>query len=287
MRDMTIHLGRLSLHVAQAGRDDGPSILFIHGWPQSSHAFKPVMESLADAYRVVAIDLPGIGKSTGAPSASDKRTLAGYVDAAVRNLGLNRVTLVGHDIGGQIVYAYLRSFPDKVERAAILNVVVPGVAPWSEVIRNPHIWHFAFNAIPNLPELLVGGHVASYFDFFFNAISADPAKLTRGSRRAYTNAYRSRANLKAGFDWYRAFPQDEKDNASSLGTVVSTPVLYVRGDSESGDMQSYLDGLRKSGLEKVSGKVLAHCGHFSADEQPEALAAALREFIAATPKGRS
>jgi pimeloyl-ACP methyl ester carboxylesterase len=47
------------------------------------------------------------------------------------------VTLVGHDIGGMIVYAYLHAYPDTIEQAVIMNVVIPAVDPWSEVIRNP------------------------------------------------------------------------------------------------------------------------------------------------------
>jgi pimeloyl-ACP methyl ester carboxylesterase len=52
-------------------------------------------------------------------------------------------------------------------------------------------------------------------------------------------------------------------------------------------MQSYLDGLRKAGLANVTGKVLADCGHFSPDEQPQALAACLREFVGGDSTGLS
>jgi pimeloyl-ACP methyl ester carboxylesterase len=287
MRDSTLHLGDLSLHAVQAGQSHGPSLLFLHGWPQCSKAFEEVMEALADDFRVVAIDLPGVGRSVGSPSASDKQTLAGYIEAAIRSFSLTEVTLVGHDVGGQIAYAYLRRFPGTIERAAILNVALPAVEPWADVVRNPHIWHLAFNALPRLPELLVRRHTAAFFDYFFDAISADPSKLNRQKRRAYTDAYRSRDSLKAGFDWYRAFPQDEKDNIASAGAIVSTPVLYVRGAAESGQMPSYLDGLRKAGLANVTGKVLPDCGHFSPDEQPLALAACLREFVGGDSTGLS
>jgi pimeloyl-ACP methyl ester carboxylesterase len=111
MRDSTLHLGGLSLHAVQAGQSSGPSLLFLHGWPQCSKAFEAVMAALADDFRVVAIDLPGVGRSVGAPSASDKLTLAGYIEAAIRSFSLTEVTLVGHDVGGQIVYAYLRPSP--------------------------------------------------------------------------------------------------------------------------------------------------------------------------------
>ncbi|TCU09660.1 hypothetical protein EV132_12460 [Rhizobium sullae] len=111
--------------------------------------------------------------------------------------------MIGHDIGGQIVYAYLRAFPNAVSRAAIL----PGVPPWDKVIRNPRLWHFAFHAVPDLPERLVAGRQQEYFDFFFEAISARPAAVSQDARRRYAHSYATPSSLKAGFDWYRGFPR--------------------------------------------------------------------------------
>jgi pimeloyl-ACP methyl ester carboxylesterase len=276
-KSVAIEEGRVFM--VEDGPETGRALLFLHGWPQTSDTFKPVMAALADRFHVAAIDLPGIGRSAGRPGAADKRSLARAVAAVIGAAGLSRVTLVGHDVGGQIVYAFLRECPGVIERAVILDVAIPGVAPWSEVVRNPHIWHFALHAVASLPELLVYGRQGAYFDFFFEALAANPAAITPEARRAYAAAYGSRDSLSAGFDWYRAFAQDEKDNAAVAGQVVGTPVLYGRGDAESGDLDAYLEGLRAAGLANLEGRLIAHCGHFSADEQPEALAAMLRAFV--------
>lgn len=278
MRERTLQLDDLRLHMIEAGTASGPSMLFVHGWPQCARAFERVMDTLGNHFRVAAIDLPGIGQSVGQPRSADKRTLAEYVHAAIGAAGLTDVTLVGHDIGGQIVYAYLHRFAATIERAVILNVVIPGVDPWSEVVRNPRIWHFGFHAVPELPERLVSGHQQEYFDFFFNAISADPEAITPEARRTYAQAYASTISLKAGFDWYRAFGQDEEDNAATAGSTVSTPVLCVRGQAERGKLEDYVAGLRTAGLVNVTGETIANAGHFSADEQPQALGALLRSF---------
>lgn len=278
MRESNIDLGDLTVRMIEAGPTNGPSLLFIHGWPQSSRAFEPVMAELADSFRVAAIDLPGIGRSHGLPPSADKRSLARYVNEVIRASGLTDVTLTGHDVGGQIVYAYLRAFPETIRRAAILDVAVPGVDPWSKVVSNPRVWHFGFHAVPDLPELLVSGHVAEYFDFFFNVISAHPAAIGPEARRIYAEAYGSAESLRAGFDWYRAFPRDERDNIADASAPVSIPVLYVRGDAESGELQDYVDGFRKAGLANIEGELIADCGHFSPEEQPKALAAILRSF---------
>ena len=61
--------------------------------------------------------------------------------------------IVGHDIGGMIAYAYLRHYRDAAG-VVIIDAAIPGLDPWDDVIRNPYLWHFAFHAIPALPELL-------------------------------------------------------------------------------------------------------------------------------------
>jgi pimeloyl-ACP methyl ester carboxylesterase len=270
----------LSIHVAEAGTRGHPAVLFLHGWPQCWAAFARVMDTLRDEAHVLALDLPGIGGSTPPPPANDKRTLARYVRGVIAALALTDVTLAGHDAGGQIVYAYLHAYPEELARAVIMNVAVPGLDPWDEVKRNPHIWHFAFHAVPELPEVLVAGHEARYFDFFYGAIAARPEAITPAARAVYAEAYARPEALRTGFEWYRAFAQDEKDNAAAKGQPIDTPVLYLRGDHDSGDLEDYLQGLRDGGLREVQGRRIADCGHFAPDEQPEAVGAALREFVA-------
>jgi pimeloyl-ACP methyl ester carboxylesterase len=147
------------------------------------------------------------------------------------------------------------------------------------VERNPHIWHFAFHAVPQLPETLVAGHQAEYFAFFFDALSARRDGLGPQARRVYAAAYAQPQALHAGFEWYRAFGKDAQHNRDALGQV-KTPVLYLRGEAERGiELQRYVDGLREGGLAHVHGGLVPASGHFAPDEQPEAVASALRTFM--------
>jgi pimeloyl-ACP methyl ester carboxylesterase len=183
------------------------------------------------------------------------------------------------DVGGQIVYAYLRAYPADLRRAVLMNIAIPAVDPWNDVKRNPLIWHFAFHAVPKLPEQLVAGRQALYFDYFYDVLSATPKGVSRAARERYAEAYARADELRTGFEWYRAFPQDEKDNAAVHGAAVHTPVLYLRGAKDPGfGLNRYLDGLRSAGLRTVRGSVIPNSGHFAADEQPEAVVAAVREF---------
>ncbi|HKO90604.1 MAG TPA: alpha/beta hydrolase [Polyangiaceae bacterium] len=275
----------LSIHVAEfrearRADPDRPGILFLHGWPENWSCFQGLMPRLSREFNVAAIDLPGIGESSTAPPSGDKLTLARYVRAVLRELGWKNASLVGHDVGGQIVFSYLKSYPGELSSAMLLNVAVPGVDPWSEIERNPHLWHFAFHAVAELPERLIAGREAEYFSFFYDAVAAQPGAVPAFARQRYAEAYRRPDSLRTSFEWYRSFAQDQIDNARVKQQHVPTPVLYLRGDAERGiELERYLAGLRAHGLSQVYGDQLAGSGHFTPDEQPELLASRIETFV--------
>jgi len=267
-----------SLHVVELGDLEAVPFLFLHGWPESWRSWSQVMRLASRQVRAIAIDLPGIGESTGNPTDGSKRQLAAAVHGLVESMGLRDLTLVGQDVGGMVTYSYLRQFPD-FKQAVIMNVVIPGVDPWEQVLHNPYLWHFAFHSIPKLPERLVQGRQGEYFDYFYSAISADPSKITGEARVAYTQAYATDSALTAGFNWYRTFPQDVEANqeASSNGQV-TTPLLYVRGEREGGQISDYLDGFRSTGLLHVDHALVPNSGHFTQEEAPEHTWRLIAEF---------
>ncbi|TDD91093.1 alpha/beta hydrolase [Actinomadura darangshiensis] len=267
-----------SLHVEESGDPSGRPYLFLHGWPESWRTWKPVMDAAPPEARVIALDLPGVGESTGGTDGS-KAALASVVHALVEHLSLTDLTLIGHDAGGMVAYAYLRRYD--AGRVVIMNTVIPGVDPWKDVLRNPYIWHFGLHAVPGLPEKLVRGRQAEYFDYFYNVLSADPSRITPESRAAHAAAYESDKALTAGFDLYRAFSQDAKDNAA-LTEPTTTPVLYLRGDGEGGDITTYADGFRRAGIENLTTEVLKDAGHFSQEEQPAQVWSRIQAFAERT-----
>lgn len=190
------------------------------------------------------------------------------------------MTLVGHDLGGMATYAYLRKYKNAA-RAAIMDTVVPGVAPWEQVLGNPYVWHFAFHSIPELPELLVQGKQRPYFDFFFDILSPQGSGIADDVRDEYAEAYASEQALKAGFDGYRMLRQDAAANATARGPV-STPLLYLRGEYEGGDIETYVAGFWDAGLSDVRSATIDNAGHFTPEDNPDAVWHRLSEFIAAT-----
>lgn len=283
LRRSTIAVGASSLHVIEAGAVNGPAVVFLHGWPQTCDAWRPVMRRAAAAgYRAIAFDLPGIGRSTGEATDGSTNAIAAVVHDLIDKLALDDVTMVGHDLGGMVVYAFLRRYGDAV-RPVIMDVVVPGVSPWEQVLSNPYIWHFAFHSIPELPELLVQGKQRAYFDFFFDVMAPEHSGVSGAARDGYARAYASDEALRAGFNWYRMLPKDAADNAAATGPITS-PLLYLRGEHQAGDVgiDAYVAGFRQAGLANVRSATIAGAGHFSPEDAPDAVWTHIADFITQT-----
>jgi pimeloyl-ACP methyl ester carboxylesterase len=277
-RHRQVAVNGASIHVVEAGDPAGQPFLFLHGWPESWYSWRSVMAAASQQARAIAIDLPGIGESSGAATDGSKRQLAELMHQLISTLGLRNLTLVGQDVGGMIAYSYMQSYDD-IARAVIMDVVIPGVDPWEEVLRNPYIWHFAMHAIPELPERLVQWRQGEYFDYFYNVLSRDPAKITPDARAAYIAAYSSDSALTAGFNWYRTFPCDAEENKrASEQSRVATSLLYLRGEHERGDINTYVRGFRTAGVTQIEHAIVPGAGHFAQEEAPEEVWRLIADF---------
>lgn len=282
--DRSVRVGAGRIHYLRAG-SGATTIVLLHGWPQSSHEWRRVMPLLADRFTVIAPDLPGIGGSTGpaggaaAPVAAfEKAALAHDIHAFVATLGARRVVLVGHDVGGMVAYAYARLYPDELAGVAILDVPVPGIAPWDMVKTMPQAWHFGFNRQEPLAEQLVAGRQALYFRYFIDSNAADRSAVTDTDVAAYAEAYRSPASLHAGFGFYRAFAADAAFNAAHREPL-DLPVLIVGADHSMGSGEGLLEqGLKTSGARNVRVASIPSSGHWIAEEQPAATAKLIADF---------
>jgi pimeloyl-ACP methyl ester carboxylesterase len=150
----------------------------------------------------------------------------------------------------------------------IMDVPVPGVEPWEEFVRAPFLWHFALHAVPGLPEILTTGKQAEYLGYFYDLLSAHPGVPGAQSRAEQVAAYDSPGALTAGFDWYRAFPDDVEHNLEvSRGAATATPLLYLRGSAErGGDIATYARGFRRAGVSSVESATVEGSGHFPQEE---------------------
>jgi pimeloyl-ACP methyl ester carboxylesterase len=115
------------------------------------------------------------------------------------------------------------------------------------------------------------------FDYFYDVLSYDKDGISAEKRREYVKAYANERAMAAGFDWYRAFPKDEKDNAAE--GAINIPLLYVRGERDAGKMEDYIKGFLKAGVAQLSSKLIPGSGHFAPDERPQEVGRAIDEFL--------
>ena len=284
----TIEFGRRFTHHHAVARDidihyveggSGAPVLLVPGWPQSWYAWRHVMPALADNYRVIAIDPPGLGGS-GRPTAYDTATIAAYVDAFLGTLKLDRFDFVGHDIGAWIGYAYAARHPAKVRRLALIDAAIPGIAPADAFALTPEriskTWHFYFNALADLPEALVAGRERLYLAWLFNSRSTNKAAIDPSAITEYTRVYAAPGAMQSGFAYYRAIFASMEQNRSAAANKLQMPVLAMGGAQWMGPL------MRKMVApiaENLRVEIVADCGHFVPEEAPADVARLLHDFI--------
>jgi pimeloyl-ACP methyl ester carboxylesterase len=271
-----VEVGGLSLACTIAGQATQPALVLLHGWPHSSALYGGVIDSLARDTYAIAIDLPDVGASRGAPPSSEKHVLADLILSAAEQLGARSMIVGGLDVGGMIAFAAARAHARRIEGAVVMNTVIPGIDPWPKIIADPRIWHFAFHNVTGLPESLVVGRQRQYFDFFFDFLAKNKAVLTDQLRDEMTAAYARPESLHAGFEWYRAMAEDAKRNA--VVERIDLSLLYLRGDADGRRIDDYADGLCASGTINLISETIEGSGEYLPVEAPARFIEAMQMF---------
>jgi haloalkane dehalogenase len=152
--------GSLRMAWYQAGPDDGPTVLLLHGEPSWSFLYRKVMAVLAGAgVRAVAADLAGFGRSDKPAEPSD-HSYARHVEwvraLAFDALGLDQITLVGQDWGGLIGLRLAAEHPERFARIVAANTGLP-----TGDQELPDVWWHFRRAIESAPSLDIGRFVQS------------------------------------------------------------------------------------------------------------------------------
>jgi pimeloyl-ACP methyl ester carboxylesterase len=276
-----IAAGGTRLGYLRAGTGDHP-VVFLHGWPQTSHAWRRVLPLLEASCSAVALDLPGVGRSSPQAGGFDKATMAGDVHAALDNLGVKRSILVGHDIGALVGYALARHYPTAVLGLVIVDTPLPGIAGWEETIASSAYWHLGFHCDIDrgqpTADALVDGRQTVYFRSVIDRFAAYPESISDTDIAVYAHGYDGSMRLAAGFNMFRAFPLDIADNQIN-NSELAVPILAVFSEfCHATVLDTVADGLRQAGAVDVRTAVLRDCGHWPAEEQPAALAQTINDF---------
>ncbi|WP_433338776.1 alpha/beta fold hydrolase [Spirillospora sp. CA-294931] len=274
------------LHYVTGG--EGEPLLLLGGWPQTWWQWHKVMPALARRYRVIAVDLRGMGGSSKPEGGYDKKTMALDIRELTRHLGLGRVSVAGHDIGAMVAFAFAANHPDAVEKIVLLDVPHPD-ENWSAMRLLPepdqhvdsdigfgarvYLWWFAFNQVRGLPERLLDGRTRLLVDWLFERQAHDPGSIDERSREIYTRAYSTADAVRAGNRWYQAFNRDIVD--ARAYPKVTAPILALGGQAN----YPFLKEVLPSKGTRVEVTEVTDCGHYIPEEQPEVVIDAVRSFL--------
>jgi pimeloyl-ACP methyl ester carboxylesterase len=266
------------IHYVIGGQGD--PVVLLHGWPETWYAWRHIMPALAENYTVIAPDLRGLGDSSKPTTGYDGKTVAEDIHQLVTQLGFNTIYLVGHDIGMWVAYPYAAEHPTEVEKLVAMDVTIPGFAPPGATPR----WWFFFHQTPDVPEALVEGKEMEYLSWHLRGLAYNPSAITQEAINEYVSRYSAPGGMRAGFEYYRAFPENVMQNQNYSQTKLPMPVLALGGSyipvlGGNITVPSIVYGMQQL-AENVTGIRVPNSGHFIAEEQPQFVIDQLANFFA-------
>jgi pimeloyl-ACP methyl ester carboxylesterase len=276
MEPFEIRVGPLTFDVRTAGPADGDIVLLLHGFPQTSWAWRRQLEALGEAgYRAVAPDQRGYSpraRPAGVEAYHPERLVEDVIGLADA-LDADRFHLVGHDFGGLVAWHTAARYADRL--ATLTSVSTPHPQAMAR-------------------SILEGGEQAekSSYMLFFQSPEAegffldnDAAGLrglyeTTGLTETdeYVRVLGERAAMTAALNWYRAL---DRDVIARMGKI-ATPTLYVWSteDPALGREAAEASAAQVGGPYRF--EVLEGVGHFIPEEVPDQLNALLLEHLRTT-----
>lgn len=264
----------------------GPPLLLLHGYPQTHVIWHKIAPALADRFTVVATDLRGYGDSGKPPSDPvhypySKRATAGDQVEVMAHLGFDAFFVAGHDRGGRVAHRMALDHPDKVRKLAVLDIV-PTHKIFStvdkEIATGYYHWFFLIQG-GGLPETLIGHDPAYYLERKLQQWGGGMEALTAEALAEYVRCFSDPACIHASCEDYRAAASiDLEHDEADMARKVECPVLALWGAK--GLMERHYDVLAtwRERARDVSGRALP-CGHFLAEEEPEATLSELAAFF--------
>lgn len=272
----------MRLHYGVAGAGER-TVVLVHGYPQTAYEWRRVLPLLVRAgLRVVVPDYRGAGGSSKPPGGYDKRTMAGDLHALLYgHLGLTApVTVVGHDIGMMVAYAFARRFPDQTERLVVMEAPLPGTDAYRTALGDTdRLWHFQFHRAPDVPELLTAGREQLYLERFYQDLAYDTEAIGPGAVDRYVRAFSRPGAMRAGFELYRAFQVDGAHNRAEAKRdgKLKLPVLALAGAASA--FAPFTEAMMREVAEDVTFKTVERANHWVPEENAEGFASEILAFI--------
>jgi pimeloyl-ACP methyl ester carboxylesterase len=311
-RQRTLDTNGIRLQVTEAG--EGPLVLLLHGFPESSHSWRHQLRALSEAgYHAVAPNQRGYGHSDRphAIEAYDVVTLVDDAIGLIDTLGEKQAVVVGHDWGAPVAWNAALLHPDRVRAVAGMSVPYGGrpqgspLAAFRAIFKDIFFYMLYFQE-PGVAEAELEADVRRSLRTFYYSASGDapagggtgphpntakvldtmrdcttlPPWLTEADLDAFTEAF-EHSGFRGPLNWYRNFDRSWKRTAALADRKIEQPATFIAGDRDPviamGRRQ--LERLPKIAPRLFESLLLPGCGHWVQQERPEEVNAALLRFL--------
>ncbi|OBB11945.1 alpha/beta hydrolase [Mycobacteriaceae bacterium 1482268.1] len=273
--------GELVFDVMDEGPSDGPVVVLLHGFPQFNTSWNAVIARLtAQGYRCLAPNQRGYSPGARPARRRDYRlqSLVEDVGALIDGSGAQRIHLVGHDWGANVAWAAAMEMPERLSSLVPMSVPHPAATLNAMATSRQALasWYIPFFQLPAIPERIFLGkdRKAMRLAQFARSKGQAPEAAERDAR-----AMTEPGAFTAALNWYRAMPLSDMRRALRKVTV---PTMFMWSED---DFALKEKGVRNCGryvtgeyrFERLKGS------HFLPDEQPDAVADLLIDWLAAHP----
>jgi pimeloyl-ACP methyl ester carboxylesterase len=248
-------------HVAQAGPEDAPPLLLLHGWPQHWYVWREVIPRLSDRFRLICPDNRGFGWSSPPPDGDmRKRRLAEDAVAVLDALGVERAGLIGHDWGGWAGWFVCLDAPERVRAFLALNIMHPWQPRRRMLATGWRLYYQGLISAPVLGERLL----------------RDQRRLRAALRHSMDEAvldeFMDALDPAISVQLYRQFLLREVPVAAREvhGRRIAFPVRLLFGRRDTAQDTRQLRGLREHAPD--SAVELVDASHWIVDERPDLVA---------------
>ena len=271
----------------------GPPVLLMHGNPFTHLSWRKVAPVLAREFTVVCTDLRGYGDSEKPPGGEDHsgysfRTMAQDQVEVMAALGFDPFYAAGHDRGARVLHRLCLDYPEKVSRAAILDII-----PQHHLYNNINkqwatfSWHWFFNIQPyDLPERMMGADPDWFIEKKLAKTKQGLSFFDKDALAEFKRCFRNPETIHAICEDYRAaagidLEMDTRDFAA--GRKIESPVLLLWGATGSVGRNSKPGPAEiwKAYASNIRDAKAVQSGHYLSDEAPAETTAALHEFFTA------
>ncbi|AQR75211.1 alpha/beta fold hydrolase [Sphingomonas sp. LM7] len=278
----------VELDVAIAGDPANPPIFLLHGFPESHRTWRHQIPELAKDYYVVAADQRGFARSSkpeGVANYTPDKPV-GDLLALADHLGIDRFTLAGHDWGGAIAWMAALQNPQRIARLIIVNAPHPYVfqrSLFDDPAQRKASQYISRFRDTGIDQGLVGAGLERFFASTFaqHVVGGIAGK----DKAAYMDEWGQPGAMTAMLNWYRAsaiiVPDDDTPRPVWLDAPfppVTQPTLVIWGMQDKALLPAQLE--LEAFVPDLSIVRIEDGGHFVPWERPEAVTAAMRDWLA-------